>query len=170
MSYYLISIALTIFCISGITNSVNIIDGFNGLASGSTVIMMFAFLFLGFVTKDSVVFSLSIIFILSHIGFFIFNFPFAKIFLGDGGAYFSGFYLSIIAILLPERNPDISPWVSFLICSYPIFETVISMLRKQKRKGHHFSKPDKLHLHMLVYRDLSRKYAKKYLNVKFRNL
>ena len=169
LSYYAISVIFTTFCISGLTNSINIIDGFNGLASGSSVIMMMAFLLIGYAVNDNLIISLSAVFILSNFGFLIFNFPFGKIFLGDGGAYFSGFILAVTAILLPERNPEISPWVSFLICSYPIFETIVSIFRKTKRKGHHFSKPDKLHLHMLVYRDLSRKLSRRIRMENFRN-
>ena len=79
------------------------------------------------------------------------------------------FFLAIIAILITKRNPEISPWVSFLICSYPIIETLVSIYRKTKRHGHHFTKPDRLHLHMLVYRDLARNISKKLKLERFRN-
>ena len=63
--------------------------------------------------------------------------------------------------MLPFRNPDISPWLSLLICSYPIIETLASIFRKLKRKGSKPTEPDKLHLHMLIYRKFSRKYSKR---------
>ena len=71
--------------------------------------------------------------------------------------------------MLPYRNPEISSWVSLLICSYPITETIFSIYRKIKRKGHHPSRPDGLHLHMLVYRSISRKIANKTKLQKYRN-
>ena len=169
ISNYLISILFTVFCIVGVTNSINIIDGFNGLASGSIIIMMSAFSYIAWYQGDNLMLALTTIFIASNLGFLFLNFPYGKIFLGDGGAYFSGFYLAITAILFSERNIEISPWVSFLICSYPIIETLVSIYRKTLRKGHHFSKPDRLHLHMLVYRDLARNLSRKLSSDNLRN-
>ena len=169
LSNYFISLIFTIFCIVGVTNSINIIDGFNGLASGSLTIMIAAFSYIAWCQGDSLIFSIGTLFIASNFGFLILNFPFGKIFLGDGGAYFGVFFLAIIAILITKRNPEISPWVSFLICSYPIIETLVSIYRKTKRHGHHFTKPDRLHLHMLVYRDLARNISKKLKLERFRN-
>jgi UDP-N-acetylmuramyl pentapeptide phosphotransferase/UDP-N-acetylglucosamine-1-phosphate transferase len=77
------------------------------------------------------------------------NFPLGKIFLGDGGAYFLGFALGWMAVLLSSRNPQVSPWACFLVCGYPIIETLFSILRRVKRQAH-FGHPDRLHLHSLV--------------------
>ena len=71
--------------------------------------------------------------------------------------------------MLPSRNPEISSWVSFLICLYPITETLFSIYRKLRRKGHHPSKPDRVHLHMLIYRNISREISKKIQKEKYRN-
>ena len=80
-----------------------------------------------------------------------------------------GFLLSVVAILLPARNPEISAWGSFLICLYPITETIFSIYRKIIRKGHHPSRPDRVHLHMLVYRGLARKISQKLRIKNYRN-
>ena len=77
--------------------------------------------------------------------------------------------LVTIAIMLPTRNPDLSPWLSLLICAYPILETIVSIVRKTKRKGHNAGMPDKLHLHMLVHRDLARKVSKSFKVYHLRN-
>jgi UDP-N-acetylmuramyl pentapeptide phosphotransferase/UDP-N-acetylglucosamine-1-phosphate transferase len=89
-------------------------------------------------------------------GFFILNFPLGLIFLGDGGAYFLGFYVAELAILLINRNPQVSPMFVLLVCIYPIFETLFSIYRKKFLKGISPGVPDGVHLHMLLYRRIMR--------------
>ena len=161
LSISLVSFIFTVFCIGGLVNSINIIDGFNGLASGSLILMLIAFSYISWSLGDYEILNICLTCTVIIFGFFIFNFPYGKIFLGDGGAYFCGFIIVSIAIMLPVRNPEISPWLCLLICSYPILETIISIIRKTKRRGHRPSMPDKLHLHMLVYRDLARRISNK---------
>ena len=91
-------------------------------------------------------------------GFLLVNFPFGYIFLGDGGAYFLGFVLASVAVMVPMRNPDVSSWVSMVILAYPLAETAFSTIRKIRR-GNSPARPDRLHLHMLVYRRLRRRLA-----------
>ena len=134
LSIYFISLVFTSFAIAGIANSINIIDGFHGLASGSLIIMFAAFAIIGFVINDDLIFNLSVLSISIFLGFFIINFPFGFIFLGDAGAYLGGFILSAISVMLPSRNPEISSWVCFLICIYPITETIFSIYRKSKKE------------------------------------
>jgi len=82
-------------------------------------------------------------------GFFVVNFPFGKLFLGDGGAYLLGFLLAWLSVMLVYRNPLVSPWAPLLACGYPVFETVFTILRRlwcRRHPGH----PDSWHLHSLV--------------------
>ena len=76
------------------------------------------------------------------------------IFLGDAGAYFIGFNIAVLTILLSERNVDISPWCIILLLFYPLMETLFSIYRKIRRKGYSPGKPDGVHLHMIVYKRL----------------
>ena len=78
------------------------------------------------------------------------------IFLGDGGAYFLGFYLSELGILLVHRNPEVSPLFPLLMCIYPVFETLFSMYRRKLVRGHAMGMPDGVHLHSLIYRRVLR--------------
>ena len=82
-------------------------------------------------------------------GFFLVNFPFGKLFLGDGGAYLLGFLLSWLSVMLVYRNPDISPWAPLLACAYPVFETVFTIARRLWCRRHP-GQPDSCHLHSLV--------------------
>lgn len=156
-----VSIAFTAFAIAGIANAINIIDGFHGLASGTVIIILSAFAIVSWRVGDTLLLELSLLLTTIVIGFFLMNFPFGKLFLGDSGAYFLGYLVATLAIMLPARNPEISPWVSLLILGYPLIETIISIIRKSKRNGHHPGAADRVHLHMLIYRSAGRRLAKK---------
>jgi UDP-N-acetylmuramyl pentapeptide phosphotransferase/UDP-N-acetylglucosamine-1-phosphate transferase len=90
------------------------------------------------------------------LGFFVLNFPAGLIFLGDGGAYFLGFYLAELAILLLHRNPGVSPMFPLLLCIYPVFETLFSIYRRRWLRGRPVGMPDGAHLHSLIYRRFMR--------------
>jgi UDP-N-acetylmuramyl pentapeptide phosphotransferase/UDP-N-acetylglucosamine-1-phosphate transferase len=157
LGFTFISVLFTAFAVGGIANAVNIIDGFNGLAAGCVLIMLTAFGFIARAVVDIPLAFSCLVIAGAVLGFSIVNWPLGKIFLGDGGAYFVGFALAWIAVLLPHRNPSVSPWTSLLICAYPILEVVFSYVRKSKREGHHPGQPDRVHFHMLVYRRVARK-------------
>ena len=74
------------------------------------------------------------------------------IFLGDGGAYFLGFFIAELAILLLHRNPGVSPMFPLLVCIYPVFETLFSIYRRVMLRGQPAGMPDGIHLHSLIYR------------------
>ncbi len=147
---------ITILAVAGIANSVNIIDGFNGLASMCVVIMMAALAYVAYQVADPVVGSLALMGIGAVLGFFIWNFPSGMIFLGDGGAYFLGFFVAELSILLLVRNPDVSPLFPLLVCVYPVFETLFSIYRRRFLRAVPPSMPDGIHLHSLIYRRLLR--------------
>ena len=152
MAYAPVAILFTCFAVGGVANAVNIIDGFNGLA-GSTCVLMFAGLAaLAHGVGDTMVFLLCLMGMGAFLGFLCLNFPFGKLFLGDGGAYLAGFWLAECGVLLLSRNPEVSTWAVLLCCIYPVWETFFSMWRKSVVRKTGMGKPDKLHFHMLVYR------------------
>jgi UDP-N-acetylmuramyl pentapeptide phosphotransferase/UDP-N-acetylglucosamine-1-phosphate transferase len=155
-SWWPLAVAFTAFAVGGVANAVNIVDGFNGLASGVVIICMCA---LGTMALQAGDVSLAGVMFASAAvvgGFLVVNFPLGKIFLGDGGAYVLGFWLAWLAVLLIERNPSVSPAAVLLACAYPVVEVVFSICRRIKR-SHPAMHPDRLHLHSLVKRRLSRK-------------
>jgi UDP-N-acetylmuramyl pentapeptide phosphotransferase/UDP-N-acetylglucosamine-1-phosphate transferase len=151
LAYLPVSIAFTAFAVAGVANSVNIIDGFNGLAAGTIMICFSAFGFIAWKVGDLELVQLCLIFLTVGAGFFVINFPFGKIFMGDGGAYLFGFMLAWVAVMLPVRNAGVSVWASLLVCAYPILETGFSIWRRHHRNGHHPGQADSLHLHSLLY-------------------
>jgi UDP-N-acetylmuramyl pentapeptide phosphotransferase/UDP-N-acetylglucosamine-1-phosphate transferase len=150
------AVALTVLVVTGVANAVNIIDGFNGLASMCVVLMCAAAAYVAFQVGDVLLLTVALTMIGAVLGFFLFNFPAGLIFLGDGGAYFLGFVVSVVGILLVERNPQVSPLFPLLVCGYPIFETLFSIYRKKFIRGTSPGQPDGVHLHMLIYRRVMR--------------
>ena len=152
-----VAAALTIFGVAGFANSINIIDGFNGLASMCVIIMLGALCYVAFQSDDLVVATLALAGIGAVLGFFIWNFPAGLIFLGDGGAYFLGFFVAEVSILLLARNPgEVSPLFPLLVCIYPVFETLFSIYRRRFLRAMPPTMPDGIHLHSLIYRRMIR--------------
>ena len=147
---------LKVFAVAGIANSVNIIDGFNGLASMCVVIMLASVAYVAFQVGDPVIGTLALAGIGAVLGFFVWNFPAGLIFLGDGGAYFLGFFVAELSILLLVRNPGVSPLFPLLVCVYPVFETLFSIYRRRFLRAVPPSMPDGIHLHSLIYRRVMR--------------
>ena len=162
LGFTLISVLFTAFAVGGIANSVNIIDGLNGLASGTSIIMLAAFGIIARQVGDIPLAFTCLVIAGAVFGFFLINWPLGKIFLGDGGAYFLGFTLAWIAVLLPERNSSISPWTSFLICLYPVLEVAISVIRRSSRAGYSPAQPDLSHLHSLANKRWGKKIFSKF--------
>lgn len=144
-----VAVLFTAFAVAGVANAINIIDGFNGLASGTAVIALAAIGTIALLAGDQPLFLAAVVLAGCITGFWLVNFPWGKLFLGDGGAYFAGFAVAWLAVLLPARNDSISPWASLLACAYPVIEVIYSMVRRHLQHqpaGH----ADRQHLHSLV--------------------
>jgi UDP-N-acetylmuramyl pentapeptide phosphotransferase/UDP-N-acetylglucosamine-1-phosphate transferase len=156
LSIPLIAAILSCIMIAGLTNSYNIIDGFNGLACMVAIITLAAIGYVAFRNNDNTLIFIVVATISSILGFFIWNYPRGLIFLGDGGAYLIGFWIGVLSILLVSRNSTVSPWFACLINIYPIFETIFSIWRKKFVKKMSPGMPDGTHLHMLIYGRIAR--------------
>ncbi|MES3001673.1 MAG: glycosyltransferase [Pseudomonadota bacterium] len=154
-----IAILFTAFAVGGVSNAFNIIDGFNGLASGTATLCLLAVACIAALAGDAPLAMAAALVAAAVTGFWLVNFPWGRLFLGDGGAYFAGFALAWLAVLLPARNASVSPWASLLVCAYPIIEVIYSILRR----GANHSSPgdaDRGHLHSLVAtRVVQRRFA-----------
>src|SRR5450830_241935 len=147
-----IAVAVTALAVAGGANAINIIDGFHGLSAGVILVMAVALGALGLQHQDSLVVFLAAMVISATAGFSIFNYPAGKLFLGDGGAYFLGFWVAEMAVLLLVRHADISAWQILAICAYPVIEVMFSIFRRNYLNGQAPGQADALHLHTLVYR------------------
>ncbi|OVZ59859.1 glycosyl transferase [Pigmentiphaga sp. NML030171] len=145
-----------VVCVGAMVNAVNIIDGFNGLAAAAALAMFASLGYVAFKVNDPLILAGSLLMIGAILGFLVWNYPYGLIFLGDGGAYFLGFMLAELGILLVVRNPAVSAWYPALLFIYPIFETLFSIYRKKYLRGMSPSLPDGVHLHMLIYKRVIR--------------
>lgn len=157
-----VALLLTIVMVGGVAHSTNIIDGFHGLLLGISIISLCAFLWVLTEIGDDILKTYAGIMLGALLGVFLLNYPKGKIFMGDGGAYLIGFLLAILALLLIKRHSAVSPWFPLLVMSYPVVETIFSIIRKKVISGKQAMSPDNLHLHMLVYQFLSKSITQKY--------
>ncbi|TCD46998.1 glycosyltransferase [Chlorobium sp. N1] len=157
LSLPVISVAFTAFAVGGVANSLNIIDGFNGLAGGSAAIGFGALAFIAAQVGDSELAMLALAVLLVLLGFLLLNFPFGLIFMGDGGAYLVGFLLAWVSVMLPARNPEVSVWAPVLVAAYPVVETLFSMIRRLSRRMSP-GEPDRAHLHSLIHLNIVERY------------
>lgn len=151
-----LSFILTVGWIVGVTNAINLIDGLDGLSSGITLISSLSLLII-FATNSSPIIAVILITSLSGaiVGFMPFNIYPAKTFLGDVGAQFLGFALSIIAILGVAKTVTMVVLIApILVLGLPIFDTIFAIFRRIKtgKSVKAIFKPDKGHLHHLLMR------------------
>lgn len=148
----LLAVAITAVAVAGVANSINIIDGFHGVAGAAVAIMLAGVGFLSWRVDDPLVTYLALLGIGAALGFLAMNYPTGRIFMGDGGAYFLGFWLAEVAVLLVIRNPEINTWQVLAICGYPVIEVLYSIYRRKIVRKTSPGAPDRLHLHTLIYR------------------
>lgn len=152
IAYIWVALPLTVLAVAGIANAINIIDGFNGLASVVTICMLISLGYVAWQVNDMFVLVAALMVAGATAGFLIWNYPVGLIFLGDGGAYFIGFMLGELALLLVMRNEQVSTWYAALLLIYPAFETVFSAYRRVFLRGKSPAMPDGIHLHSLIFR------------------
>lgn len=149
LQFTLISALFTAFAVGGVANSINMIDGFHGLASTMSTLAFVGYAMMAWQVGDAQLVGVSLVLAACVWGFFWGNWPLGKIFLGDGGAYFIGFGLAWVAVMLIERNPNVSAFAALTVCVHPIAEVLLSIYRRKIKKmnpGH----PDRMHFHSLV--------------------
>ena len=143
-----------LLCFLFIVNGANLIDGFNGLLTINLIIVNSVLLYIN-LSNDIIEFSFFLAGqIIILISFLLFNFPKAKIFLGDSGSYLFGSLIALNTIITNNLNPQISSFFFCILLFYLFFEVFFSFVRKlYQRKSPVL--PDKEHLHMLCFRKLS---------------
>ena len=138
-------VLITILWLVGMTNLINLIDGVDGLAGGICLMLM---ALLAYVGHQSGGFELLVSGMAGALlGFLWFNFPPARIYLGDGGAYFLGFQIGLFAILSSHKGTVFAALVAPLfVLALPIIDTALAILRRGLR-GLPIFRPDRRHLH-----------------------
>ena len=143
----MLSIPVTIFWVCGITNTINLIDGLDGLASGVSMICAISMFFITYKMGRYDVSMVCALVAGACLGFLPFNFNPAKIFMGDTGALYLGFMLSYISISgFLKQAAILMIFVPVLILGVPVFDTAFAMVRR-KLSGKSMVEADKGHLH-----------------------
>jgi len=160
ISLGIFSIPITYLWIIGITNSINLLDGLDGLASGVSLVVVSSIGILSFYHQDWMTFAICLALIGSLIGFLKYNYHPAKIFMGDTGSLLLGFLISAITIEgIQESKGNIALLVPVIVLAVPLGDSVLAFFRRLL-KGKHPFKADKDHLHhRLIDLGLSHKQA-----------
>ena len=126
------------------------------MSSGVALMILTSLSVVSFLFNDMVLFEIILVNIVALIGFLLLNFPKGKIFLGDGGAYFIGFSLATISLLLIYSHQDISVFYPLCLLIYPVWEVLFSIYRRKIVKKVKSTSADKMHLHQLIYRRITK--------------
>jgi UDP-GlcNAc:undecaprenyl-phosphate/decaprenyl-phosphate GlcNAc-1-phosphate transferase len=153
-SYYFVGVIISFIAILGLINGANLIDGFNGLLAGTALVIFGAFTYISILMNDADLAKICSILSLSLVGFLIFNYPKGAIFMGDGGAYYLGFVMAVLAMMIAHRHVEISPFFVLLSIIYPVLEVIFSFIRRGMQKGANPLDPDTHHFHHLVNQKL----------------
>jgi UDP-GlcNAc:undecaprenyl-phosphate GlcNAc-1-phosphate transferase len=146
-----LSIPLTILWIVGITNAINLIDGLDGLAAGVSSIALITISGMAMIQGNLYVVAVGLVVLASTLGFLFYNFHPASIFMGDTGALFLGFMISVLSLLGFKNVTFISFVIPLMILGLPISDTFFSILRRIIHKKP-LSAPDRSHLHHCMLR------------------
>jgi UDP-GlcNAc:undecaprenyl-phosphate GlcNAc-1-phosphate transferase len=147
VSLGIISLPLTILWIVGLSNAFNLVDGADGLAGGVAAIALLSTAISAAILDDPTVVWCALALLGAMLGFLRFNFPPARIFLGDSGSLVVGFLLAVLTVKgATRRDGSIYLLAPIFALSYPLLDTGISMMRRWLR-GEPLSRADGRHIH-----------------------
>ena len=138
---------LSVFWLVAVTNLINLTDGLDGLAGGICFMVLCLMSFLGVQMNTSVTAMLAIAMAGAVLGFLNFNFPPARIYMGDGGAYLLGFLIAALSLANSHKGMVAAAlFAPACALTVPIYDVVVAIVRRGAR-GLPLFRPDKKHLH-----------------------
>ncbi|MEI7750662.1 MAG: MraY family glycosyltransferase [Candidatus Omnitrophota bacterium] len=152
------NIALSLLWIIGITNAVNLLDVMDGLAGGATLVILSGFCVIFAMNGDSLTLTLSCVLGGSVLGFWIFNVPPAKVYMGNSGSHFLGLILAALALTARYATLDrpVALLAPILLLGFPILDTLFLILMRLRKGKSAFNKSED---HMAL-RFLKKGYSK----------
>ena len=157
-----VNLPVTAFWVLGITNAFNLLDNMDGLSGGIGAVAAGAFLVLAILNGQPHVAVVAAAVCGACLGFLIYNFYPARIFMGDSGSLFLGFLLAAcgIEIGFPRNVPWVTWMVPVLVMGVPILDTTLVVVSRLRRGLNPFTSPGRDHLsHRLCEAGLSRRQA-----------
>ncbi|WP_096437103.1 glycosyltransferase family 4 protein [Alteribacter populi] len=146
IEFGILSIPITIFWILAITNAINLIDGLDGLASGVSSIVLISISAMAFIMGNEYVMIVALLLLFSTLGFLVYNFYPAKIFMGDTGSLFLGYMIAVLSMLGFKNVTLVSLVIPIFILGVPIIDTFFAIIRRTINKTPIY-KADSSHLH-----------------------
>jgi len=158
VKYPILSIIFFILCLSTFANSINLIDGANGLMLFSTITICINYIFLSNSLGDTIFINYWILLSVILMSQLFFNYPFPRVFIGDQGSYSIALIIGILSISFFGFYNSLLSWIAVLILIYPIFELLFTVFRRllNKRK---ISEPDNQHIHQLFFKQMCKFYS-----------
>ncbi|MFQ5456839.1 MAG: glycosyltransferase family 4 protein [Myxococcota bacterium] len=155
-----LAVPISILWIVGITNAMNLIDGLDGLATGIGAIVSLTLLAIAIPDPVTFIPITAAALAGACLGFLRFNFPPARIFLGDTGSLLLGFLIAVIGMQgFLKGATALALLVPLLAVGLPVIDTALAILRRSARRTHLF-RADREHLHhRLVRIGLSQRQA-----------
>lgn len=140
---------ITLVLIVSIINAINLSDGLDGLCSGISSIYFLTISIIAFImnAQQGLDTTLALIMLGSILGFLVYNFPPARVYLGDTGSNFLGFIIAVTTLLGYKTATFTSLIIPLIILATPIIDVVFSIIRRILKKQNPFSTPDKGHIH-----------------------
>ena len=158
----LLNFLVTVLWVVGITNAFNLLDNMDGLSGGVSAIAALFFMLLAITSGQVLVGSLSAALLGACVGFLLYNFNPASIFMGDSGSLFIGFVLASVGIKLrfPD-HPTVVTWmIPLIVLGLPIFDTVLVSISRLRRGKNPLTTPGHDHVsHRFVSWGLSHRQA-----------
>jgi UDP-GlcNAc:undecaprenyl-phosphate GlcNAc-1-phosphate transferase len=156
------NLTVTLVWVVGLTNSLNLLDNMDGLSSGVAAVCASFFVVMAAMSGQIYVGALAAALLGATLGFLVYNFNPASIFMGDTGSLFLGFMLAAIGIKLrfPDNVPFVTWMVPIIVMGMPIFDTTLVFISRLRRGKNPLTTPGKDHLsHRLVARGFTTREA-----------
>lgn len=140
---------ITLILIVSIINAINLSDGLDGLCSGISSIYFLTISIIAFImnAQQGLDTTLALIMLGSTLGFLVYNFPPARVYLGDTGSNFLGFIIAVTTLLGYKTATFTSLIIPLIILATPIIDVLFSIIRRILQKQNPFNTPDKQHFH-----------------------
>ncbi|HEY9079097.1 glycosyltransferase family 4 protein [Magnetovibrio sp.] len=143
---------LTLVWIVGLTNAFNFMDGIDGISGGTAVVAAGFFAAITFSQGSTFIYLVSVIIVWASLGFLLWNWQPAKIFMGDSGSQFLGFVLAVLAVMAGRFDAShVSYFVMPLLFFHYIWDTVYTFIRRL-RAGERVTEAHRSHLYQLMNR------------------
>jgi UDP-GlcNAc:undecaprenyl-phosphate GlcNAc-1-phosphate transferase len=137
----------TVILLVGVTNAVNMSDGLDGLAGGTSILAIACMTFTAYLSKDTTVVVLGASLIGATLGFLRFNTYPARIFMGDAGSQLLGFSSGLICILVTQQsNTALSPMMAVIVLGLPLID-ILTVMAIRVSEGRSPFSADKNHIH-----------------------